>query len=238
MSSAMNKTEIGWTELTWNPWSGCVKVSPGCAHCYAEKRAERFRGTAAFPNGFGLTYRWHKLEEPLKRKQPSVIFVNSMSDLFLEQVPNENVAQVFDVMNRAQQHVFQILTKRSARLRTLASRLNWTPNIWQGVSVENQHWTLRIDDLITVPARVRFLSVEPLLGPVDIQPWLPQLQWVIVGGESGDNYRPMRLDWVRSVRDQCMAAAVPFFYKQGNGLRPGMNKLLDGRLWSERPPLG
>jgi len=232
----MNKTEIAWTDVTWNPWSGCEKISPGCANCYAEGRAERFRGRGpAFPNGFELTYRPHKLTEPLKMKTPQAIFVNSMSDLFLEAVPDSKIVEVFDVMNKAHWHVFQVLTKRSERLREMAPHLKWTPNIWQGVSVENQYWTRRIPDLLTVPSRVRFLSVEPLLGPVDIRPWLAELQWVIVGGESGRNLRPMNLDWARAVRDQTINAKVPFFYKQGNGWRSGMNKVLDGREWQERP---
>lgn len=214
----MNETIISWTELTWNVWSGCEKVSPGCAHCYAETLSENKRGTKAFPNGFDLTYRWHKLGEPLKLKEPKLIFVNSMSDLFFEEVPLDNIKRVFDVMNESHAkglgHQFQVLTKRSERLRKLAPLLNWTPNIWQGVSVENQRWTSRIDDLITVPAHVRFVSAEPLLGAIDFTPWLPHLHWLIVGGESGSGYRPMQQEWVRGIRDQCKAHRVAFFFKQ------------------------
>lgn len=219
----MNNTIISWTDLTWNVWSGCSKVSPGCAHCYAETLSENKRGTRAFPVGFDLTYRWHKLLEPLKLRGPKRIFVNSMSDLYYEEVPVSNIQRVFDVMNECHAqglgHQFQILTKRSERLLELSPKLTFTPNIWQGVSVENQRWTSRLDDLVEVPAEIRFVSVEPMLGPVDLTEWLDRLHWIIVGGESGPGYRPMEQEWVRSVRDQCKAANVAFFFKQDSAFR-------------------
>jgi protein gp37 len=171
----MNKTGISWTTFTWNPCSGCIQISPGCAHCYALTSAENKRGTKAFPNGFDLTFRWHKLNEPLKRIRAERIFVNSMSDLYFEKVSDDDIKQVFDVMNRAHWHQFQILTKRSERLRQIAPTLNWARHIWQGVSIENQRWTSRIDDLLETPAKVKFLSCEPLLSPLDLTKWLPSL---------------------------------------------------------------
>jgi protein gp37 len=232
----MNETIIAWTNLTWNVWSGCVQISPGCAHCYALTLAENKRGTKAFPNGFELTYRWHKLQEPLKLKQPSKIFVNSMSDLYLESVPLSNIQRVFDLMNechaRGLGHEFQILTKRSERLLEIAPYVTWTPNIWQGVSVENQRWTSRLNDLVQVPAAVRFVSAEPLLGPVGMTSWLDRLHWVIVGGESGPGYRPMDQAWARSLRDQCRDHKVAFFMKQDAAPRTEMRTYLveeDGR---------
>lgn len=231
----MNNTTISWTNLTWNVWSGCTQISPGCAHCYAKTLAENKRGTLAFPNGFDLTYRSHKLEEPLRIKKPSMIFVNSMSDLYLEEASLDTIKRVFDVMNRASWHKFQILTKRSQRLRDISSKLTWTPNIWQGVSVENQHWTTRIDDLVKVPATVKFISAEPLLGSVDLTRWLDGVDWVIVGGESGPRFRKMDLSWAIAIRDQCLSAGVAFFYKQSSGLKSGANPTLDGVAWRQFP---
>lgn len=232
---------IEWTEATWNPVTGCSKVSPGCARCYAERIAERFRGTVTFPSGFDLTLRYDRLEVPLRWKRPRMIFVNSMSDLFHEDVPLSFIKSVFETMRRASWHHFQVLTKRSDRLRELAPVLPWPDNVWMGVSVENQRWTCRIDDLRSVPAAVRFLSVEPLLGPVTLQ--LEGIHWVIVGGESGPGARPMKLEWVTSIRDQCRAAGVPFFFKQwgahdANGVFRGKKssgRLLDGQTWDEFP---
>ncbi len=236
-----DRSAIEWTEATWNPVTGCTKVSPGCARCYAERIAERFRGTPTFPNGFDVTLRHDRLALPLRWRRPRRIFVNSMSDLFHEAVPFEFIEAVFQTMRQAHWHQFQVLTKRSARLRELAPLLDWPGNVWMGVSVENQRWTSRIDDLRTVPAPVRFLSVEPLLGPLELD--LRAIDWVIVGGESGPGARPMRADWARSVREQCEAAAVPFFFKQWgafdeNGSRSGKKasgRLLDGRTWDDFP---
>ncbi len=236
-------SNIEWTEATWNPVTGCDKVSPGCAHCYAETFAERFRGVPGHPyeHGFDLMLREERLELPLAWKQPKMIFVNSMSDLFHEAVPVDFIQRVFSTMERAHWHQFQVLTKRSVRLRELAIALPWPPNVWTGVSVENQRWTRRIDDLRAVPAAVRFLSVEPLLGPLRLN--LEGVDWVIVGGESGPGARPMRADWARSVRDQCLAAGVAFFFKQWGahdeaGTRVGKGRAgrtLDGRTWDQFP---
>ncbi|MEX2245618.1 MAG: phage Gp37/Gp68 family protein [Dehalococcoidia bacterium] len=235
------ESTIEWTEATWNPVTGCTRVSPGCAHCYAERIAERFRGTPAFPNGFDVELRRDRLELPIHWRRPRKIFVNSMSDLFHDAVPLEFVQTVFKTIERASWHQFQVLTKRSERLRELADDLTWPENLWMGVSVENQRWVSRIDDLREVPAAVRFLSVEPLLGPLSLN--LAGIHWVIVGGESGPGARPMRGDWARSVRDQCLAAGVPFFFKQWGahseaglrGTKKANGRELDGLIWSELP---
>jgi len=238
-------SKIEWTEATWNPVTGCTQVSPGCAHCYALTFAERFRGVPGHPyeKGFDLQLRPERLNQPLEWKKPRTIFVNSMSDLFHEDVPEDYIRQVFDVMKRADWHTFQILTKRSERLAELAPRLDWPDNVWMGVSVENQRWTCRIDDLRTVPAAVRFLSCEPLLGPLSLD--LRDIHWVIVGGESGHRARCMRPEWARSIRDQCLEASVPFFFKQWGtfdegGTRRGKHltgRYLDSRVWSYGPEL-
>lgn len=236
-------SRIEWTEATWNPVTGCTKVSPGCAHCYAETLAERFRGVPGHPyeKGFDLQLRPERLNQPLEWKRPRTIFVNSMSDLFHEDVPLKFIRSVFDVMKKADWHEFQILTKRSERLAELAAKVTWPDNVWMGVSVEYQSWTSRIDDLRTVPAAVRFLSCEPLLGPLELD--LRDIHWVIVGGESGHGARPMRADWARRVREQCRESNVPFFFKQWGahdeaGVRRGKKhsgRVLDGRVWGELP---
>jgi len=234
---------IEWTEATWNPVTGCTKVSPGCAHCYAETFAERFRGVAGHPyeRGFDLQLRPERLKQPLEWKRPRLIFVNSMSDLFHPDVPVDFIESVFDTMVRADWHTFQVLTKRPGQVAELARRLPWPANVWMGVSVENQRWTSRIDHLREVPAAVRFLSCEPLLGPLELD--LAGIHWVIAGGESGPRARPMRPEWARSVRDQCMDQGVPFFFKQwGAHDRTGRRvskarsgRLLDGRAWNGFP---
>jgi len=236
-------SKIEWTEATWNPITGCTRVSPGCAHCYALTFAERFRGVPGHPyeNGFDLQLRPERLNQPLEWKKPKVIFVNSMSDLFHEDVPEDYIAQVFDVMKRADWHTFQVLTKRSQRLAEIAPRLDWPDNVWMGVSVENQRWTPRIDDLRLVPAAVRFLSCEPLLGPLDLD--LRNIHWVIVGGESGHRARRMKPEWALSIRDQCKKADVPFFFKQWgafgpDGVRRGKRasgRTLGNCTWDELP---
>jgi protein gp37 len=208
----MNESPISWCTHTWNPYTGCSRVSPGCARCYFLTDAERKRGTKAFPNGGDLTYRWHKIDDPRRLKKPARIFVNSTGDLFWESVTEDDIRRVFDVMNEVSRHHFLILTKRSRRLAEMASRLTWTPNIWQGVSVENQHWTSRLDDLRQVPAAIRFVSFEPLLGPIDAD--LTGINWVIVGGESGNGFRPMDQAWARGIRDTAVASQIPFFFKQ------------------------
>ena len=240
------RSSIEWTEATWNPMTGCTKVSPGCAHCYAETFAERFRGVPGHPyeRGFDLQLRPERLEQPLKWAQPRMIFVNSMSDLFHEDIPLPYIREVFKVMRKAKWHTFQILTKRSRRMLEVARHWKWPENVWMGVSVENQRWTSRVDDLRNVPAKVRFLSCEPLLGPLRLD--LRDIDWVIVGGESGPRARPMKPEWARDIRQQCKAADVAFFFKQWGahneaGERVGKGKAgreLDGRVWGAMPLAG
>ncbi len=230
-------SSIEWTKSTWNPVTGCSKVSPGCKHCYAERMAERLQamGQPNYRNGFTLALQPQSLELPLHWKKPQTIFVNSMSDLLHEDVPLEYVQSVFDVMRRAHWHQFQILTKRSGRLAAVTSQLTWTPNIWMGVSVESAAYLRRIDDLRTTGAHVRFLSLEPLLGPLD-KIDLRGIDWVIVGGESGPKSRPMEAAWVIDIRDQCRRAGVPFFFKQWGGRnKKQAGRLLDGRTWDGMP---
>jgi protein gp37 len=234
-------SDIEWTDLTWNPVSGCTKISPGCDNCYAERFAERWRGVAGNPyeHGFDLRLHPNRLEQPLKRRRSSFFFVNSMSDLFHKEIPARYIDQVFDVMERADWHVFQVLTKRSSLLkRYLARRYARKPapaHIWLGVSLENKDQLSRLKHLQDAPAGVRFLSIEPLLGPIG-QLNLDGIHWVIVGGESGPRHRPMDDAWVRDIRDQCQAAEVPFFFKQWGGFRPKAHgRELEGRTWDEMP---
>jgi len=230
-------TSIEWTDATWNPVRGCTKVSPGCKNCYALRFAERFRGVPGHPFEWGFDLRLvpEKLEDPLRWKAPRRIFVNSMSDLFHELIPIDYIRRVFDVMGRAPQHQFQVLTKRSRRLLEVAEILPWYTNVWMGVSVENQRYAERARDLAKVPAQVRFLSVEPLIGAIPNLP-LEGIHWVIVGGESGWYRRPIEEAWVREIRDQCESRGVPFFFKQWGGRFPKSGgRKLDGREWSEFP---
>ena len=230
-------SSIEWTESTWNPVTGCTKISPGCAHCYAERMAKRLRamGQANYRNGFRLTVHEHALRLPLTWKRPQTIFVNSMSDLFHRDVPAAFIHEVFAVMAAADWHTFQVLTKRSGRLAQLAPRLGWRDNIWMGVSVESQRYVQRIEDLAGAPAAIKFLSLEPLLGPLEGLK-LDGIDWVIVGGESGPGARPMREDWVLDIRDQCQAAGVPFFFKQWGGVfKKRGGRLLEGRTWDAMP---
>jgi protein gp37 len=232
-----DQSGIEWTDATWNPVTGCTKVSPGCKNCYAERLAARLcaMGNPRYRNGFAVTLHPDQLTLPLRWRRPKRVFVNSMSDLFHEAVPDEYIRRVFDVMSQAVWHTFQILTKRSDRLAVLAPDLPWPPNVWQGVSVENAQYTSRIADLQTVPAAVRFLSVEPLLGAIPQLP-LDGIHWVIVGGESGGGRRPMEAAWARDIRDQCAHAGVAFFFKQWGGRTPKAGgRLLDDRTWDETP---
>lgn len=232
-------SSIEWTESTWNPITGCTKVSPGCKFCYAERMAKRLMamGSANYENGFKLTLHEHVLELPLTWKKPQTIFVNSMSDLYHKNVPLEFIQKMFDVMNKAYWHKFQILTKRSERLFELDPLLTWTDNIWMGVSVENQNYTYRIDHLRYTNAKVKFLSIEPLIGPIE-QLDLTNINWVIVGGESGPGARPMKEEWVIKIRDECREAKVPFFFKQWGGVNKKKNgRVLKGRTWEEMPRL-
>jgi len=232
-----SRTAIEWTDATWNPGTGCTKVSPGCDHCYALRFAERFRGVARHPyeQGFDLKLWPDRLNLPLQWRKPRRIFVNSMSDLFHHEIPDEFILRVFDVMLRADWHVFQVLTKRPVRLARLAPSLPWPSHIWAGVSIELDRFASRADHLRKVPAAIRFVSAEPLLGPLpslDLQ----GIQWVITGGESGPGHRICNPDWVRDLRDRCQAATVPFFHKQWGGLTPHTGgRLLDGRTWDEMP---
>ena len=229
---------IAWTTHTWNPVTGCTQVSPGCDNCYALAIAERFRGGKAWPNGFDVTLRPHRLDEPLRWRDPAYVFVNSMSDLFHKNIPDDYLRQVWDVMLRADQHTYQVLTKRAHRMvhkiRTLSLPL--PDHIWLGVSAEDQRMAdSRIPPLLELPAAVRWVSAEPLLRPVDLGEYIEGLDWVVVGGESGPGRRPMDYAWARSLRDQCRDSGVPFFYKQGNALRPGQDDELDGRIHQEMP---
>jgi protein gp37 len=228
---------IEWTESTWNPITGCTKISPGCKYCYAERMAERLQamGQENYRNGFELTLQPHMLELPLRWKKPQTIFVNSMSDLFHKDVPLEYIQRVFDVMRRASWHRFQVLTKRSERLAELDPKLEWAPNIWMGVSVESDKYRSRIDDLRGTRAAIKFLSIEPLLGPLRHLD-LHGIHWVIVGGESGPRARPMDPAWAMDIRDQCKRANVPFFFKQWGGKnKKKAGRMLDGRTYDALP---
>jgi protein gp37 len=230
---------IEWTDATWNPVTGCTKISPGCKNCYAHRMARRLHamGQARYKNNFIVTLQPDVIHQPLWWNQPRKIFVNSMSDLFHPDVPLGFIRRVFDVMGNADRHTFQILTKRSQRLVDLAGKLPWHQNIWMGVSVENGNYTYRIEHLRKVPASVRFLSVEPLLGAIPRLP-LQCVHWVIVGGESGPGSRNMDPRWVRKIRDRCIAQGVPFFFKQWGGTRKKLTgRELDGRTWDEMPEL-
>jgi protein gp37 len=227
---------IEWTEATWNPTTGCQKISPGCQHCYAERFAERWRGVRGHPyeQGFDLRLWQERLGLPLSWKKPRLIFVNSMSDLFLDEIPTDFILEVFKVMEQASWHQFQLLTKRPARMLEIAKQLDCPANVWAGVSVESQAWIWRVDILKKVPAPIKFLSCEPLLGALDLS--LDDLEWVIVGGESGAGARPMQAEWVRDIRDGCLDAKVPFFFKQWGGVQKKKNgRELDGRTWDEFP---
>lgn len=232
------KSSIEWTESTWNPVTGCTKISAGCKHCYAERMAKRLQamGHPNYRNGFEVVgCHADVLSMPHKWKKPQMIFVNSMSDLFHKDVPVEFIDEVFFTMNETQWHTYQVLTKRAGRLEQLAGRFTWSPNIWMGVTVENANHVGRIDHLRRVPSAVRFLSLEPLLGPLpDLS--LDGINWVIVGGESGPGARPMKSEWVEDLRDQCLRADVPFFFKQWGGVqKKKAGRLLDERTWDEMP---
>jgi protein gp37 len=232
-----SNSHIEWTDATWNPVTGCSKVSPGCKFCYAERLARRLHamGQLNYRNGFQVTLQPHMLEHPLRWNQPRRVFVNSMSDLFHDEVPAVYIMQVFEVMRRAPQHQYQVLTKRSERLLELNKSLDWQPHIWMGVSVESEKYLYRVDHLRRTGARVKFLSLEPLLGPLDGLD-LQGIDWVIVGGESGPGARPVDPQWVRAIRDCCVSSAVPFFFKQWGGvIKSRTGRVLDGRTWDEMP---
>ncbi len=231
------ETAIEWTESTWNPVTGCSKISTGCKNCYAERMALRLQamGQPNYRNGFDVTVHKHMLKLPLKWRNPRKIFVNSMGDMFHDKVPDGFVVECFRVMAKAAQHQFQLLTKRSLRLCQMADGLPWPQNLWMGVTVETADYLERIDHLRRTPATVKFLSLEPLLGPIaDIN--LEGIDWVIVGGESGPGARPMDPKWAIDIRDQCLATDVPFFFKQWGGVNKKRNgRLLQGKLWDSYP---
>jgi protein gp37 len=232
-----DKSAIEWTEASWNPATGCSKVSPGCAHCYAETFAERFRGVPGHPyqQGFDLKLWPERLELPLRWRRPRTIFVNSMSDLFHEEIPDDFIQAVFAVMGEAHWHTFQILTKRDERLAALAPDLDWHPNVWMGVTIENRRFIHRADRLREVDAAVRFISAEPLLGPLNRLD-LTDVDWLIAGGESGHKHRPVREEWLLDLRDRCIAEDVAFFFKQWGGARPKSGgRTLAGQTWDEMP---
>lgn len=233
----MAQSSIEWTEMTWNPTTGCDKISAGCKYCYAEVMTRRLKamGQEKYSHGFKLRLHESELERPLSMRTPKVIFVNSMSDLFHKDVPLEFIQRTFATMNQCPQHTFQVLTKRADVLARHSAELTWTSNIWMGVSVENQKVAQRIDDLRRCGAKVKFLSLEPLIGPLNNLN-LEGIDWVIVGGESGRKPRPMREEWVRSIQRQCQEAGVAFFFKQWGGTnKKAAGRLLDGRTYDEMP---
>jgi protein gp37 len=232
-------SNIEWTESTWNPVTGCTKISPGCAHCYAEVMSRRLKamGQPNYRRGFRVTTHPHALDLPLSWRKPQMIFVNSMSDLFHDDVSLDFIQKVFEVMGRADWHTYQVLTKRAERLVELAPALPWRPNIWMGVTVENADCAYRIDHLRRTSAAVKFLSLEPLLGPLPHLN-LEGIDWVVVGGESGPGARPVDPAWITDIRDQCLEAGVSFFFKQWGGVhKKRAGRLLEGRTWDQMPAL-
>ena len=231
------KTNIEWTDTTWNPVTGCSKVSSGCRYCYAERMAKRLKamGQERYINGFEVSLHNDLLSRPLEWKKPKMVFVNSMSDLFHEEVPFEFIQKVFKTMERCPHHIFQVLTKRSRRLRRMAPGLPWPENVWMGVSIENESTLNRLDDLKQVPAFIRFISCEPLLGPLD-ELSLDRIHWVIVGGESGPGARILRPEWAESIMYQCRRQGVEFFFNQWGGVRKKQNgRVLNGRIYDGLP---
>ena len=235
----MGKSNIEWTEETWNPVTGCDSVSPGCDNCYAERLAARLQamGNKRYINGFRVTLHWDKIEEPLRWTRPRLVFVNSMSDLFHPEVPDDFIDGVFDTMARASQHTFQVLTKRPQRAAKHLNGSQLPPHIWMGTSIENDQYTFRANYLRMINAYVRFLSCEPLIGPLPSLD-LNNIQWVIAGGESGPGHRPIEIDWVRNLRDLSRKANIPFFFKQWGGNTPKAGgRTLDGITWNGFPHL-
>jgi protein gp37 len=232
-------TSIEWTDSTWNPVTGCTKISSGCNNCYAERLALRLQamGNPSYKNGFKVTLHEDALELPLKWKKPQTIFVNSMSDLFHEAIPIEFILRIFDTMQRAKWHRFQILTKRSERMLQLSPQLPWSSHIWMGVTVEDKKFIYRIEHLKNTDAKVKFLSLEPLLSSITNLN-LNGINWVIVGGESGPKARPMKKEWVVDIKNQCQSEKVPFFFKQWGGInKKRAGRELEGRIWNETPSL-
>ena len=233
-------SSIEWTEATWNPVTGCTKISPGCTHCYAQRMAKRLKamGQFRYRNGFKLTLQPDALQVPLRWKRPRMIFVNSMSDLVHKDVPADFIAECFAVMKKASQHTFQVLTKRPERAAEMADDLPWPKNVWMGASIENADYTYRVRSLLKTRAPVRFLSLEPLLGAIP-RLSLRGINWVIVGGESGPAARPMKSNWVFQIRDRCRDRGVPFFFKQWGGVnKKKAGRLLEGKTWDGMPIQG
>jgi len=233
----MAASKIEWTESSWNPVTGCSKVSEGCRNCYAERMAKRLKamGQSNYKNGFDVTCHPGALDLPLKWKKPRTIFVNSMSDLFHEDIPIAFLNRIFFTMNEARWHTFQVLTKRAERMERIADQFTWTPNIWMGVTVESAAEVARMDFLRNVHSHVRFLSLEPLLGPIPNLD-LERIDWVIVGGESGPGARPMQKEWVLDIRNHCLDSGVPFFFKQWGGVqKKKAGRLLENRIWDQMP---
>ena len=233
------KSKIEWTESTWNPVTGCTKISPGCKNCYAERMAKRLKAMRSplYVNGFQVALHLEVLAKPLLWRKPRTVFVNSMSDLFHKKVPFDFIANIFDVMRKTPQHTYQALTKRSERLLTLNNKIDWPDNLWMGVTVENSDYYNRIDHLRQTDAKIKFLSLEPLLGPLP-ELNLQGIDWVIVGGESGPGSRPIEIEWVTQIRDQCLEANVPFFFKQWGGVNKKKNgRALENKIWDETPVL-
>ena len=231
------KSAIEWTESTWNPVTGCTKISSGCLNCYAERMARRLKamGQKNYRNGFKVTCHPHALEIPLRWKRPQVVFVNSMSDLFHKEVSDDFILDIFSTMRQANQHQYQMLTKRAERLAKLSPELPWQDNMWMGVTVESADYKYRIDYLKYTGANIKFLSLEPLLDDLG-ELELNGIDWGIVGGESGPGARPIKIEWVRNIREQCIAQNVPFFFKQWGGTnKKKAGKVLDGRIWNEMP---
>lgn len=234
---AGNKTKIEWTDTTWNPMTGCSPISDGCKNCYAIKMARRLKamGNRRYRNGFAVTLHPDLLDAPLSWKKPRMIFVNSMGDMFHEDVPLEYIQQVFATMEKTSQHTFQVLTKRSSRMAELAARLPWPKNVWMGVTIESEKYLYRAENLKKTPAAVKFISVEPMIGPVS-EIDLQGIDWVIVGGESGAQARTIEKEWAIAVRDKCTASAIPFFFKQWGGPnKKKSGKILDGKIWDQFP---
>jgi len=233
----LSKSKIEWTESTWNPVSGCDKISNGCENCYAERMAKRLQamGTKGYENGFEVTLHPDSLEKPLKLKKPQVIFVNSMSDIFHKDIKDDYIIKIFEVMNKAHWHTFQVLTKRPERLEQIAHKLNWSDNIWMGVTVEANDYVKRVDYLRNIDAKIKFLSIEPLIDSVDKIDY-SNIDWVIVGGESGYGCREIKKEWVIEVKDKCKNAKIPFFFKQWGGVNKKKNgRLLDEKIYDEMP---
>jgi protein gp37 len=235
----MSKSKIEWTESTWNPVSGCDKISKGCENCYAERMAIRLQamGTRGYEDGFKVTLHPHTLEKPLNMKKPQIIFVNSMSDIFHKDIDDEYIIKIFEVMNKAHWHIFQVLTKRPERLKAIAHKLKWSDNIWMGVTVESNDYVNRVNYLKNLDIKVKFLSIEPLIDSVDKLNY-NGIDWVIVGGESGYGCREIKKEWILDVKDKCQKENIPFFFKQWGGVnKKTKGRLLDGKIYDEMPKM-